>query len=37
MAGGDGWLGRAREKERGFYRPVGMPRRLLGSVMAYMG
>jgi hypothetical protein len=36
MAGGSGWLGRVREKERGFYTLGGVPRRLLGSFVAYM-
>jgi hypothetical protein len=36
MAGSGGWLGRAWEKGEGdFYRPGSMPRRLLGSVVAY--
>jgi hypothetical protein len=35
MAGGGGWLGRVRKKERGVYRPGGVPRLLLGSCMAY--
>jgi hypothetical protein len=37
MAGGGGWLGHARKKERGVYRTRGMPRQLLGSVVAYRG
>jgi hypothetical protein len=35
MAGVGGWLERARKKEREVYRPRGVPRRLLGSCMAY--
>jgi hypothetical protein len=34
MVDGGGWLGRARER-RGGYRAGGVPRRLLGSCVAY--
>jgi hypothetical protein len=35
MAGGGDGLGRAKGKEKGGYMPEGVPRRLLGSRMAY--